>query len=586
MYDHHQCLKLNSISKLGVIVLSIILISGISFIPILQAGVYAQKQLQQSQQPPLPQQQQSNRVGISQVIKQVAQEIATANPGNNATNVYQILVQLAKQTAQTTSKEKAIEDIRQISLQVDRYPYGIVSQSLAHFAQQVVSAAGSGRSINTPNAVQIAQQIIQDKSSTGQNVTQSLVNKAVQTATGTNSNNINQHLGQIAQIISKQTGVPVEKVESILIQLSLQIAQTQGQAITGQSISQIANQITNNLNGIFTQLILQLLKQDNDDNGKSSHTVKIIKTVVRGGGDGEDTNINIKNNINNYNNNNNNQPPSNTDTKTGGTTPALSLGNTPITTGPVTVDLCFVCATGNDVDYQRVNNIATGTAQLTGVSTEAAELAVSDTYLRTANKAGPDQASQALASFEADAESTTTNPATLNKIGDLAKLYDSGHEDIAYQASDSIADKLSIGENPTMALVRTSIPDSTSLSSIDEVTAAVGREQGGGATAIAGGTTTTTNTDTDDGTGDTALGKDDIDTGDTDTGDDGDSGDSGDSGNSGDSGDGGGDSGGGTTGSTSTGASGSTAGAARGDMSTGTSGSTAGAARGGGGDSK
>jgi hypothetical protein len=475
MQNQQWHLKLNIISKLGVIVLSIVLLTGISFIPVLQAGVYAQQPQPQSQQPPLQQPQQSNRVGLSQVIKQVAQQVATANPSNNATNVYQILVQLAKQTAQTTSKEKAIEDIRQISSQVTKYPYGIVSQSLALFAQQVVSAAGGGRSTNTPSAVQIAQQITQDKSSsTGQNVTQSLVNKAVQTATGANSNNINQHLTQIAEIISKQTGVSVQKVESILIQLFLQIAQAQGQANTGQSISQIANQITNNPNGIFTQLILQLVKQDTDDNGKSSHTVEIIKTVVRGGGGG-DININIKNNINNYNyNNNNNQPPSNTDTKTGGTTggatgattPALSLGNTPITTRPITVHLCFVCASGNDdVDYHRINNIATGTAQLTGVSTEAAELALSDIYLRTANKAGPDQASQVLSKIEAEG---AADPTTLNKVGDLAKLYDSGYDAEAYQASDSIADKLSTGESPKIAIEETSIPNAVSLKA-DEV---------------------------------------------------------------------------------------------------------------------
>ena len=82
-------LKPNIISKLGVIVLSIVLLTGISFIPVLQVGVYAQQpqQLQQQQAP-----QQQNRVGISQVIKQIAQQVATANPGTNATHVYQLLV--------------------------------------------------------------------------------------------------------------------------------------------------------------------------------------------------------------------------------------------------------------------------------------------------------------------------------------------------------------------------------------------------------------------------------------------------------------------------------------------------------------
>ena len=114
------------ISELGVIALSIVLLTGISFIPVFQAGVYAQQP--QSQQAP---QQQQNRVGLSQVIKQIAQQVATANPGTNATNVYQILVQLAKQTAQTSSQAEAIKEIRQISSQVAAYPFGTLSSTIS-----------------------------------------------------------------------------------------------------------------------------------------------------------------------------------------------------------------------------------------------------------------------------------------------------------------------------------------------------------------------------------------------------------------------------------------------------------------------
>ena len=85
------------------------------------------RQPQQLQQQQAPQQQ--NRVGISQVIKQIAQQVATANPGTNATHVYQLLVQLAKQTAQTSSQEQAIKEIRQISSQVTAYPFGIYHKS-------------------------------------------------------------------------------------------------------------------------------------------------------------------------------------------------------------------------------------------------------------------------------------------------------------------------------------------------------------------------------------------------------------------------------------------------------------------------
>src|SRR5215204_4807571 len=118
-------------SVLEVIVLSIVLLTGISLLPAMQIGVNGQVQ----------QPQQQKQVGLSQVIKQIAQQVSNANPGTNATDVYQILVQLAKQTAQTASKEQAIQEIQQISSQITKFPYGTVSQSLAHFAGQLVSAS-------------------------------------------------------------------------------------------------------------------------------------------------------------------------------------------------------------------------------------------------------------------------------------------------------------------------------------------------------------------------------------------------------------------------------------------------------------
>jgi hypothetical protein len=491
------------------------------------------------------QSQQQNSVGLSQVIKQIAQQVANANPGTNATHVQQILVQLAKQTAQTASKEQAIQEIQQISSQITKFPYGTVSQSLAHFAGQLVSASSSGRAdTGTNNVIQIAQQIAQEKASGGGNVSQSVVNKAVQTATGANSNNINEHIRQTAQIIAKQTGVPVEKVEAIIIQMALQIAQAQGKDITGQSIFQIANQITNNPNGIYTQLLLQLVKQDKDDNGKSDHTVKIIRSVIRSG-DNVDSGSSSSSN-----------PPSPTTITLGQvekviqqiilkisiqggessaqralteiadqvadnpkgpisrsifhfsqnqasgdlsavnqainkvaeqvsrgdniaqilgsltttTTipplevqpliplPALPLGDTPITTGPV-IHLCFICAVGNAVINQRVNNIALEMAQNTGLSKEANQLAVSNTILRIANKAELDQASLALVGFEKAA----ADPNSLKKLGDLAKLYENGNDAAANQASDSLADKLSTGSDTRIALAETPIPDAEPL---------------------------------------------------------------------------------------------------------------------------
>jgi hypothetical protein len=124
--------------------------------------------------------------------------------------------------------------------------------------------------------MQVAQQIIQEKSSTGKDVSGSVVTKAVQTATGATSNNINQVIRQAAQTLANAAGVPVEYVEAVIIQIALQIAQAQGKAISGQTIFEIANQVAKYPNGVLAQAIIQLVKQYMVDNGKTGQTVQII----------------------------------------------------------------------------------------------------------------------------------------------------------------------------------------------------------------------------------------------------------------------------------------------------------------------
>jgi CHASE3 domain sensor protein len=69
----------NIISKLVVIALSIVLLTGISIVPVIQVRIYTQ----QSQQTP----QQQNKVDLSQAIKQIGQQVADANPGTHPTHV-------------------------------------------------------------------------------------------------------------------------------------------------------------------------------------------------------------------------------------------------------------------------------------------------------------------------------------------------------------------------------------------------------------------------------------------------------------------------------------------------------------------
>jgi hypothetical protein len=123
---------LNLWSRTAFSFLIIILLTGISLVPAIQVVASTQDLQPQIQQ----QTQQPNQIGVSQIIKQIADKVAAANPGTNATSVEQVLTQLAKQNAQASGEANTIEKIRQISSQVTIYPYGTVSQSLAGFANQ------------------------------------------------------------------------------------------------------------------------------------------------------------------------------------------------------------------------------------------------------------------------------------------------------------------------------------------------------------------------------------------------------------------------------------------------------------------
>jgi hypothetical protein len=65
--------------------------------------------------------------------------------------VYQVLIQLAKQIAQTADQSTAIQTIKQIQSQVNSFPKGRVSQALIQIAKQ--QAAG-----NTTLVTQVMQQ--------------------------------------------------------------------------------------------------------------------------------------------------------------------------------------------------------------------------------------------------------------------------------------------------------------------------------------------------------------------------------------------------------------------------------------------
>ena len=118
-----------SISNLGVIISLIALLSGISIVPSIQVGIYGQQEQQQ-------------KVGIRKIINDIAEHVASADPDTNSTHVKQVIEQLSKHSAQTSSKAEVNKEIRQIASQVARYPNGIVSQLLSHLAQELTIIEG------------------------------------------------------------------------------------------------------------------------------------------------------------------------------------------------------------------------------------------------------------------------------------------------------------------------------------------------------------------------------------------------------------------------------------------------------------
>lgn len=117
-------------SNLGVIISLIVLLSGISIVPSIQVGIYGQQQRQQQ------------KIDIRKIINDIAQQVASADPDTNSTHVKQVIEQLSKHSAQNSSKAEVNREIRQIASQVARYPNGIVSQLLSHFAQELTFVEG------------------------------------------------------------------------------------------------------------------------------------------------------------------------------------------------------------------------------------------------------------------------------------------------------------------------------------------------------------------------------------------------------------------------------------------------------------
>jgi hypothetical protein len=439
--------KDNTHTKLGsnlyFIIISIVLITSITSVPAIQS------------QSPIQTQTQPGTTIASQIVKEIAEKVAMANPGTNAAFVEQILTELTRQSVQVSNQGNVLEEIYS---QVSTYPYGIVSQSLARFARVL----STDNSILLPTVQKIIQEI-----TTGKSIPQSIANIAVQEASG-GGKNVNDEIALAAQIIAKQSpGIPVLNIESIIIQMALEISKAQGKAITGQTIFEIASQIKQNPNGVLTQAIIQLAKQDTQDNGKTGQTAKTVKSIVT------DTKKS--------------DSPEKTDEKIISNKKTLSItGPIPLHLGPQAVPQPVV-RSEKSIENEIVGGILRaglefvfgkekvqvvyGLAGILGkalpaISELSKQKTIAGILLPTANTAGPNQALRILNSLQS---SISTNPNVVDNMGRLAALYESGNDVAATETSNSIANKITGGTEPASAITETSIPEQQISFDLDQM---------------------------------------------------------------------------------------------------------------------
>lgn len=129
------------LQELVVVILSIVLLTGISMATSIQFTIYGQQQ-ESKQQQSQPRIEQNQTIDMSKMINQIGQQVAAANPDSNSTLVEQVIVQLAEHTAKTSSKAEINKQISLIASEVDKDPNGIVSQLISHFAQDLALEEG------------------------------------------------------------------------------------------------------------------------------------------------------------------------------------------------------------------------------------------------------------------------------------------------------------------------------------------------------------------------------------------------------------------------------------------------------------
>jgi hypothetical protein len=246
----------NSRTKIIVIITSIILLSGMLFVPAKQIEqAYAQANV------PISQPQGS----MDQVANQIAQMVAKYNPGANTLAISKILVDIYTQTMAASSMVKASDAIIEINAYASKFTTGHVPQALIYLGKLV--AANNLQPVTQVEAA-IAQQV-----RAGGSAAEALVQRTVQIASGTTA--VNPQLSLIAQNVAAATGTSQVAILQVLQQIVLQTASSGGGTIQVQKfVTNIKNSVAKNPKHT-SQIIGGIVK--NEINCSGNNNVCIIK---------------------------------------------------------------------------------------------------------------------------------------------------------------------------------------------------------------------------------------------------------------------------------------------------------------------
>jgi hypothetical protein len=207
----------------------------------------------------------------------------------------------------------------------------------------------------------------------------------------------------------------------------------------------------------LTQAIIQLAKKDMNDNGKSGQTVNVIQKVVKASKEGDDQKLQGSTNKPNIPT----SPVLIPLTPTPGPTRTSTSSSPQPQLGPL--DMLLVHGGRYIIDYAlgpgtaaRIDKFAEHVIAASPlISKVFALLTATDISLRTVNNAGPSQAIQTLNALF----NTKSDAHILQRVGQVAELYQRGDDISAAHTTDVVSNKLVAGIDPALAIEETPIPE-------------------------------------------------------------------------------------------------------------------------------